>query len=223
MFSLFTRQGSFTAKERAEIISTRIAKLADHFGFKADSLKLTASEQTTDIVFKDQLLISISDQDALWQNTGRQQLAETIRAAIGRAVIQHQAETRWQTLLQEGLSALLVIAVVALLIYGLNRLFKWALAKLSGHQSWFSKGIRIKNYELLNAEREMYIVQLVVRLVKWLLIVLVVYLALPVLFGIFPFTRDISQTLWDILSARLKKSALQFRITFLTSLLLSYL
>lgn len=205
LFSLFTRQGSFTAKERAEIISTRIAKLADHFGFKADSLKLTASEQTTDIVFKDQLLISISDQDALWQNTGRKQLAETIRAAIGRAVIRHQAETRWQTLLREGLSALLVIAVVVLLIYGLNRLFKWALAKLSGHQSWFSKGIRIKNYELLNAEREMYIVQLVIKLVKWLLIVLVVYLALPVLFGIFPFTRDISQTLLGYIVSPLKK------------------
>jgi len=205
LFSLFTRQGSFTAKERAEIISTRIAKLGDHFGFKTDSLKLTASEQTTDIVFKDQLLISISDQDALWQNTGRKQLAETIRTAIGRAVIQHQAETRWQTLLQEGLSALLVIAVVALLIYGLNRLFKWALAKLSGHQSWFSKGIRIKNYELLNAEREMYIVQLVVRLFKWLLIILVVYLALPVLFGIFPFTRDISQTLLGYIVSPLKK------------------
>jgi len=205
LFSLFTRQGSFTAKERAEIISTRIAKLADHFGFKADSLKLTASEQTTDIIFKDQLLISISDQDALWQNTGRKQLAETIRAAIGRSVIKHQAETRWQTLLQEGLSALLVIVVVALLIYGLNRLFKWALSKLSGHQSWFSKGIRIKNYELLNAEREMYIVQLVVKLVKWLLIILIVYLALPVLFGIFPFTRDISQTLLGYIVSPLKK------------------
>lgn len=205
LFYLFTRQGSFTAKERAEIISTRIAKLADHFGFKADSLKLTTSEQTTDIVFKDQLLLSVSDQDALWQNSGRQQLADSMRIAIGRAVIRHQAETRWQTLLKEGLSALLVIAVVALFIYGLNRLFKWTRIKLSSHQSWFSKGIRIKNYELLNAERELYIVQLAVKLIKWLLIILIVYLALPVLFGIFPFTRDISQTLLGYIVSPLKK------------------
>jgi small-conductance mechanosensitive channel len=205
LFSLFTRQGSFPAKERAEIISNRIAKLAERFGFKIDSLKLAGSEETTDIVFKDQLLISISDQDALWQNTSRQQLAETIRVAIGKAVINHQAETRWQTLLQEGLSALLVIAIVALLIYGLNRLFKWVVAKLGGHQSWFSKGIRIKNYELLNAERELYIVQLVVKLIKWLLIILLVYMALPVLFGIFPFTRDISQTLLGYIVSPLKK------------------
>lgn len=204
LFSLFTRQGSFTAKERAEAIENRIKKLPDVYGFNLDSLKLVSAEETIDIVFKDRLLISISDQDALWQNTNRQQLAEKIRLAIGRAVINHRAETRWQTLVKEGLSALLVIVIVILLIYGLNRMFKLGLAKISVHQSWFIKGIHFKNFELLNAERELYIIQLVVKLLKLLLIILIIYLALPVLFGIFPFTRDISAILLGYFTSPLK-------------------
>lgn len=204
LFYLFTRQGSFTARERAEAISLRIAKLGDIFGFKPDSLKIASAEQTTDIVFQDQLLFSISDQDALWQNTTRVRLAKNIRMTIARSVVQHQEETKWQTLLKEALSALLVVVVVVLLIYVLNRFFRWIMVRIHAHQSWLGKGIRIKNYQILDAAGILYVARLVMRLLKWLLIILIIYMALPVLFGIFPFTRNFSQILIGYIASPLK-------------------
>ena len=205
LFYLFTRQGSFTAQERAEAISKRIIQFGNTYNYNTDSLKLATTEQTTDIVFRDQLLISISDQDALWQNTTRDKLAEALKKDINSAIIKHKQETRWQTLLKESLLALLVLLAVIMIIYGLNRAFRWTLRKLRTHTTWFTKGIKINKYELLNAERQLYVVTGAVRLIKWILIVLIVYLALPVLFGIFPFTRDLSNLLVSYITTPLKK------------------
>lgn len=207
LFYLFTRQGSFTAKDRAEAISNRINKLSSIYAFKSDSLKLSPAEQTTDILFRDQLLISISDQDAFWQHTSRQALVAKIKMQIGVAVTAHQQETRWQTIAVESLLALLAVIVTILMIYGINRLFRWLHTKLTQQTGWFNKGIRIKGYELLNAENELALIGKTLTVVKWGLILLIVYLALPILFGIFPFTRDVSDKLLDYLISPLKKIA----------------
>ncbi|MEO6521905.1 MAG: mechanosensitive ion channel domain-containing protein [Mucilaginibacter sp.] len=207
LFFLFTRQGSFTAKDRAEAVSKRINILSAIYAFKGDSLKITPTEQTTDILFRDQLLISISDQDALWQHTSREALAAKIKAQIGEAVTSHQQETRWQTILVEALLALLVVIVTILLIYGLNRLFRWLHKKLAHQTGWFNKGIHIKGYELLNAENELALIGKALVVLKWAIILLIVYLALPILFGIFPFTRDVSDKLLNYFISPLKKIA----------------
>jgi len=205
LFSLYTRQGSFTAQERAEAIAARIEKLSSDYNFRPDSLKVVDNETTTDIVFKDQLLMSVSEPDALWQNTDMQSLAIQLKSRIGAAILQHREETRWQTLLKESLLALFVIVVVILLIYGVNRSLKWLLQRISGKQRWFTSGIKISDYELLNADRQIYLLNFIFKVVKWFLIILIVYLALPVLFGIFPFTRDLSDLLVGYITSPLKR------------------
>ena len=205
LFSLYTRQGSFTAQERAEAIAARIEKLSSDPSFNADSLKLITSEITTDIVFKDKLLLSVSDPDALWQNTTRQLLAERYKTKIRADVIRHMQATRWQTLLKESLLALLVIVVVILTIYGVNQLLKWLLKSIRGKETWFKTALKIRNYELLNAERQVYLLNFIFKIVKWFVFILIVYLALPVLFGIFPFTHDLSDLLISYVTDPLKR------------------
>ncbi|GAB2696891.1 mechanosensitive ion channel [Mucilaginibacter koreensis] len=195
LFTLFVRQGSFTPAERAQAIEHRLEKLGETYGFKTDSLKLVPAEQTTDIVYHEQLLLSVSEQDALWQNSNRPALAAQYRNAIGKAVVLYQQEHSWQTLLKEGLMAALVIASVLLFIYCINRLFSWLLMKFRAHPGKHTNGIYIRNYELLNAEQQFRMVTGALKLIKWGLILLAVFLALPALFSIFPFTKNISTTL----------------------------
>jgi len=198
LFYLFTRQGSFTAQERAAAIDGRISQIAGRPNFTGNDLKIQNSEQSTDISYRDQLLMSVSDEDALWQNTGRKQLADTLTKKIGAAIAAHIDETRWQNVLRESLLALLVVFVTGFLIYGIIRLFRW----LSGKQV---SGLRIKNYELLTANTLQHVAHNLLRIIKWALIILLVYLALPVLFGIFPFTKDVSALLLHSLLSPIKK------------------
>jgi small-conductance mechanosensitive channel len=152
--------------------------------------------------------MSVSEADALWQNTTRQALATQLKLRIGAAIIQHREETRWQTLLKELLQALSVIVFVILLIYGVNRSLKWLLNRIRGKQSWFTSGIKIRNYELLNAERQVYLLNFIVKIVRWFLFIMIVYLALPVFFGIFPFTHNLSDLLIGYITSPLKRIGL---------------
>jgi len=205
LFYVYTRQGSFTSSERAAAVSSRIKKICDEVSFSADSLKIVTSEQTVDVIFKSSLLISVSDQDALWANTDKRLLAEKIKNVIKVAVIKYRDETSWATIAKEGLLALLVILLVVLIIYGINRLFRLVLSKTNNPTAWYSRGIHLRNYQLLKPEQQRNILHGIIRGLKWLAIILVIYLALPVLFGIFPVTRNISGTLLGYVVTPLKK------------------
>ena len=206
LFKLYNRQGSFTPRERAEIISQRIAKLGRDISFAPDSLIFLPSDETVDILYKNYIVLSVSDKDAAFQHTTKGKLAAAECATITKAVIKYQEETSWETRVKEGLSALLVIVLVVVFIYVVNRMFKWMLAKIN---KLFNKGIKLSNYELLNAEQQFLVVNFVLKAAKWFIILLLIYLALPVLFGIFPFTRDISDTLLGYITSPLKKIGLQ--------------
>ena len=202
LFLIYNRQGSFTPAERAEAVSNRISKLSDDISFNPDSLVVIPSELSVDVLYKDNILISVTDKDALVQNTTKQKLAANLRSVIATAITNYQHETSWQVLLKEGLTAVLVIALLIVFIYVTNRLFKWILVRIG---KLFNKGIKLSNYELLNAERQIYVVNFTIKAVKWFVILLLIYLALPVLFGIFPFTRSISDALLGYVISPLKK------------------
>ena len=208
LFDIFTRQGSFLPKERADVISNRLRKISDDYNFRADSLKLENAEQTADIYYKGTLILSVSEQDALWANTTKEILAGKYKNIIAKSITKYKKETSWQTLLKQSLLALLVVVVVGLLIYAVNRLFKWIHTRTAREKSWYSSGIRIRNFQLLDPARQLQVLYSVVSVLKWLTIILVVYLALPVLFGIFPFTKDISHTLIGYIVSPLKKIAM---------------
>jgi hypothetical protein len=80
LFSIYSKQGIFSAKQRAEAISSRINQLADVFGFASDSLKIIELETTIDIVNGETIIMSISENDAIWNNSSKMGLAEMYRA-----------------------------------------------------------------------------------------------------------------------------------------------
>lgn len=205
LFRIYTRQGSFLPKDRAEAIGKRLQGLGHEYLFHPDSLKLCPSEQTFDLIYKDKLIVSVSEQDAMWYNTSTEVLARQWRQKIVTAINSYQAATSWQTLLKEGLLALLVILIVIGLIYGINKLYRLLLYKLVTRKTWFNKGIKINNYELLNAKQQLQFIRWVFIVIKWLMIIFTIYLAFPVLFGIFPYTREISDTLISYVLSPLRK------------------
>ncbi|WP_164122037.1 MULTISPECIES: mechanosensitive ion channel family protein [Sphingobacterium] len=208
LFYIYTRQGSFSASDRAEAVSKRILRLTEDPLFIMDSIKIIAAEQTTDLIYNTSLLISISQEDALWEESTKEKLAAKIKLQIGNSIAAYQKANSWQVLLKEILLTFLVIGVVILLIKGVNRLFRSIGLKLQTYQGKVNKGIKIQNYELLTAQRKLRFFETLNNFLRWVVIVLVIYLALPVLFGIFPFTKDLSENLLSYIVSPLKKISL---------------
>ena len=116
LFYIFNKSGSFSAEERADAISQRIKKLSDNYRFSSDSIHVISSETTADLDVKDNTIMSVSDNDALWNNTTRNELAEKYREIIGNEVVKFKNATSFRTLAKEIGLALLVIIIAIIII-----------------------------------------------------------------------------------------------------------
>ncbi|MEO6819067.1 MAG: mechanosensitive ion channel domain-containing protein [Ginsengibacter sp.] len=205
LFFIYNKSGSFSAEERANAINQRINKLSDNYRFAPDSLDIINTDITADLSFRDIIIISISDNDALWNNSTRNDLAEKYRQIIGNEVMKYKHATTFSTLAKEiGLALLVIIIVIVFLTY-LSKFFRWTAKKINQQKDGLIKGIRIKNYTLLDAGKEVNAFLKVNTVIKWLLILLVIYIALPILFGIFPWTQDFASTLFGYILNPLKR------------------
>ncbi len=205
LFSIYNKLGSLNPADRSDAITNRIKNLADNYFFKADSLKIVPAETTSDIVFGESIIMSVSENDALWENTTKENLANQYKKIIGDEVMKYKAETSWQTIAKEIGLAVLVIVVLWVLIFFIVKLFRFNAKKILSQKNKFIKGIKIRDYQLFDANRELKFLLLINVVLKWIVIIVAVYFALPILFSIFPWTKGFAETLIAYFVNPLKK------------------
>ena len=205
IYTIYSNIGSFSPKERAAGQEKRIQDLAEDYQFNPDSLIVRSSETTTDIWYSDRIIMGVSDVDALWEGTDRNSLALKHRDAIAHAVVKFREETNWRTILFKTGIAAAVLALLITLIVFINRLFRWILGKIETIGSMKLKGVLIKGYALLDTEKEIRLAIFLTRIMKWILILVFIYLSFLFLFGLFPWTKHISETLLGFIITPLKK------------------
>ncbi len=195
LYTIYSNIGSFTPKERAASQEKRIRELADDYNFRADSLVVRSSETTSDICYQDRIIFGVTDVDALWEGTDKNSLALENRAKIAAAVMIYQQETSWSTMLKNAGIAMAILLLFGTFIHFMNKLFRVFRRKIETYGALKMKGFNIKGYALLDTNREIKIAVFITTVLKWILMLIVVYVALLILFGLFPWTRHISETL----------------------------
>ena len=205
LFLIYNKLGSFTPIDRAIAISERINKLKDDYSFTKESLKVIELETTFDIVNGENVILSISENDAIWNNTTKKDLAEQYQKLISDAVTKYKQETSFVILLKEIGLALLVLTILITLLYFVSKLFNWTQQKIKQQEGKKINGFKIKNYTLLDASRQVGFLILLTRIAKWVVFLLLIYIALPIIFGFFPWTRTFAQTLFGYIFNPLKK------------------
>jgi len=205
LFLIYSKLGSFTAHDRALAITERISKLKDDYSFSDRTLTVVESESTFDVVNGETIVMSISENDAIWNNTTIKELAEKYRITITKAVLNYKQETSLTTLLKEiGLAALVLIILIVLL-YFVGKLFNWTNNKIKQQEGKRINGLKIKNYTVLDASRQVGFLTGLNTIIKWGVFLLLVYIALPIIFGLFPWTQNFAQTLFGYVFNPLKK------------------
>jgi len=190
LFNIYSKLGSFSAHDRAEAISTRIKKLSDIYYFKSDSLKIIETETTEDLVFGESIILSVTENDALWNNTTKSELAAKYREIINSEVLKFYSETSFITMAKEIGLALLVLIILGGILFYLNKFFSWSAAKIQLQEGKFIKGIKIRDYTVFDEKRQINVLITFNRILKWAIIILLVYITLPILLGIFPWTKN---------------------------------
>ncbi|MCU0388484.1 MAG: mechanosensitive ion channel [Chitinophagaceae bacterium] len=195
LFLLYTRQGGFTPEFRANAISNRIEKLAKEIAFQPDSLNWERNESTIEIAYGETVIMTIRESDAIWNNKSLEELANIYTDTIRQAITRYKSETSFSKLAKEVGIALGIIFLMGLLIALITRFFHWVNSIIQRREGKSFKGIIFKGYTFVDSKYQVAVLQKLLAIVKWAVILLIVYLSLPLLFSLFPWTEGIGKKL----------------------------
>lgn len=201
LFYLYAKRGGHTPRQRAEMDSIAITELGRRFHLRPDSLYIENTDIVTDLMYGNKVIVSFIDQDALWENCTREQLAAANRKVIVNK-LKEMKETHsiWQ-LGKRILYFILVLVGQYLLFRLTNWLFRKLKLRIQKLKDTKLKPISIQDYELLDTQKQVNLLVFLANLLRYVFMLLQLLLTVPLLFSIFPQTKSLAYQLfsyiWD--------------------------
>ncbi|MCA0389907.1 MAG: mechanosensitive ion channel family protein [Bacteroidetes bacterium] len=205
IFIVYVKYGLLGAEERSRFNSDRIRQLASDYFFDPDSVKIGKGETDLGILYKEIVILTVTERDALWMGMSKTDLAKLYRSRIIASIMAYKDATSFKTLALKTALALAILFALYLVVRFLNmgfRLYKYKVYSI--RKKWF-KGIKFKDYELLSANKQIAYFMFISNILRLFLIVLTVYLTLPLVFYLFPWTESISADLIGFVIDPVKK------------------
>lgn len=205
---IYARKGGMLPEARVKSVKSKIYEAGKRLTMFVDSIYVFDSEVSSDVMVGEEVILSVTDLDALWMGMERMELAETYRDAISKKVNElHETYGLQQKLQSLGWVAL-IIALQVLVIWFIVWLFRRWKYSVTRRLLLRIKSVVIKNYPLLDTHRLGIAILFLFNLVRLLLILLVLLVGLGFMFSFFPETKTLTYTalgfIWNPLSEILK-------------------
>ncbi len=199
LFVVYSKIGASTPAERAFNISRKIEKLYQDDFLNPDSISVTKSENTFDIVYGEIILMSVSENDGIWYGKSTSVLAEDFKETIKASIIKAKEENSLLVILSRIGLVLFVIIIARIIIWLIGKGYSMLLKYIDVKKDIWLKDLSFKDYTFIKADQELQVLLLFVRAIKWFIYILLLYITLPIIFSIFPFSRDWADTLFHLI------------------------
>lgn len=201
LYYLFAKRGGHTPQQRVEMNAAAITELGKRFNLQPDSVYTESSDIVTDLMYGNKVLASFIDQDGLWEGCSRDQLAAAKRKVIvDKLKVMKDEHSLWQ-LGKRILYFILVIIGQYLLFKLTTWLFNKLKVRIQRLKDTKLKPISIQEYELLDTQKQVNLLVFLANLLRYAVMLLQLILTVPLLFSIFPQTKDLAYKLfsyiWD--------------------------
>lgn len=201
LFLIFAKFAGHMPAQRAKMIEKVMSDLGKQYSLKPDSVYLETSETTTEIMYKNNVIATVSDRDGLWAKMSREDLAKYWKKQIVLELIILKKHNSILQLLKRIALFLLVIFVQFVLIKLTMRLYHKLKERIIRLKDSKLKPFKIRDYEILNTDKEVGIIVFLTSIGRYLLIFLQLLISIPILFSIFPQTKNLAMKLfsyiWD--------------------------
>lgn len=201
---------SFSPEDRAKAISTRLAKLVKDPLFSVNSVKITESESTSDIVADDMILMSITESDALAEGKTRQGLAVEFAAKIRTAVEARNKEYSMHSIMLGSVYSLLATLTLLTVLAVFKHYLPRIIIKIQSWRGTYIRSIRIQSIEILNEERIVAVLTSLIQGARTVFLLGLLYFYIPLVLSFFPWTHGMATKLFDYLLAPVEKAGLAF-------------
>ena len=194
LLRLYARRGGVTPESRVETARETIERLGHRLTLYADSLYVYEGDISSDIMAAGEVVLSITDMDGLWAGKPRAELAADYTKLIQAKINElHEEYGLRRKLWGLFLAGIIVVAQILLLVFT-NRLFRRWKKPVMHRVVRKLNPIVIKDYEFLNVHRQGIIVMTFYKALRYVIILLQLFVTIPLLFSIFPETETITFT-----------------------------
>ncbi len=201
LYYIYGKQDGMSAKQRSEMEAEIIVKLSKHVRFKADSLVITDADNVANLMYGKEVIVTITDQDALWADCSRKELAEKYRKAIIEKVTQMRREHGWWQLGKRIIFFILVLGGQLLLFRLTNWLFRKVKVRIEHFADHRLKPFSVQNFEVLNVAQQTKCLIFFASILRYGFMAVQLVLTVPLLFSIFPQTKKLATKIlsyiWD--------------------------
>lgn len=197
LYYLFAKRGGHTPQQRAEMNAAAITELGKRFNLQPDSVYIESSDIVTDLMYGNKVLSSFTDQDGLWEGCSRDQLATAKRKVIvDKLKVMKDEHSLWQ--LGKRILYFILVIVGQFLLFKLTIwLFNKLKARIQRLKETKLKPISIQDYELLDTQKQVNLLVFLASLLRYAVMLLQLILTVPLLFAIFPQTKDLAYKLFS--------------------------
>lgn len=197
LFYFYAKRGGHTPQQRAENVANDITALGKRFNLKPDSLYIESSDIVTDVMYDNKVIVSFTDQDGLWEGCTRDQLAAEKRLVILEKLKVMKEEHGFLQLCKRVAYFVLVLVGQFLLFWGTNWLFRRVKVRIVKLRNTRLKPFSIQDYELLDTHKQVKLLIFLASLVRYAFMLLQLLLSVPLLFSIFPLTKNLAFQLFS--------------------------
>ena len=199
LFYVYATIGESAPPERANNISSRIKKLYKDDFLKIDSIKPYVSGHIVGIVYGETVIMVISEIDAIWAKSTSEYLAQAYAEIIKDSIKKAEDNYSLSKIFKRISLILLILFGTWLLFWLVGKTYKKFNEVIGLNKEKWLKNLSFKNYILLSTEQEYKALLFVSKVLKWFVIVIILYIAIPLLLSIFPFTRGWSAALMKLI------------------------
>lgn len=186
LFYLYTKRGGYTPQQRAQMTGTAIEELGRRFNLSPDSVSIDHSDIVSDLMYGNKVLLSLTDQDALWEGIPRDSLAKERRGEVVDKLHEMKAEHGLWRMAKRVLYFVLVIVGQYLLFRLTNWLFRKLKVRILCLKDTKLKPVTIQGYELLDTQKQVNLLVFVAGIGRYIIMGLQLLITVPLVFIIFP-------------------------------------
>jgi len=177
---------------RDRLLSSAMISVVDH-------------ETTSDIVVQDMILMTVTEADARAAGIPRQRLTQAYAEKIRAAVKTYKTERSLRNLLIDAAQALAVTLVLVSLLALLKRYVPRLITLIESWKGTRIRTLRFQTIELLHEDRAVAMLLSLLRTLRTIVVIGLLYLYIPLGFELFPWTEGMAARLFGYIETPLVK------------------
>lgn len=204
LFTFYTARGGLSPQARAENAQKNILVVGKKLMLTPDSVRVEKTDIVSDVMYANQVLFSVTDRDALWENMSRDSLAQLRRQQVVQQ-LQLLKENYGMMRQVKRVGYFLLVVVAQVLLFMLtNWLFRKLRVRIDRLKETRLKPIMIQTYELLNTDKQVRLLHVGANLLRYVVMLIQLLFSVPLIFIIFPQTEKLAFTLLGYLWTPIK-------------------